>query len=286
MFTEILTDEGGEKTKLIEPNFQRNDEDYKRAKKLWVVLCPPGAVPVEVVCQDVFGYQGVFYYLEIEHSYAGEIGAGFEGELEAVPGMDCAGGQDLICYPGLGDILHELDSLLRRDAPHAVVVWQAGLGSLVFRRGGEIFIMMQRFHVEVDVDAFLFERHRHFEIVTCHAGDQPVVLDEFDYFSDQVDPAVLDPSVAYFALNESADRTVVGCDFDPARQVVALREALRDPLDLPATFVTVFVDDADSRVVAVGVGAVNRGDHCIDSVFLAPLPRLHNLLVGEVMSQQ
>jgi len=34
MFTEILTDEGGEKTKLIEPNFQRNDEDYKRAKKL------------------------------------------------------------------------------------------------------------------------------------------------------------------------------------------------------------------------------------------------------------
>jgi len=49
-------------------------------------------MPAEVLCQDVFGDQDVFDDLEIEHSYAGEIGAGFKGELEAVPGMDGAGG--------------------------------------------------------------------------------------------------------------------------------------------------------------------------------------------------
>ncbi len=31
---------------------------------------------------------------------------------------------------------------------------------------------------------------------------------------------------------------------------------------------------------------VNSGDRCIDSVFLAPLPRLHDFLIGEIMPQQ
>ena len=249
-------------------------------------LCPPGALPVEVVCQDVFGDQDVFDDLEIEHSDAGEIGAGFEGELEAVPGMDGAGGQDFIRNPGFSNVLHELDGLFRRDAPHTVVAGQAGLGALVFRRGGEIFIMVQRFHIEIDVDAFFFERHRYLEAVTCHAGDQPVVFDEFDYFRDKVDSAVLDPSVADLALDEGADRPVVDGDFDPARQVVALREALGDPLDLPAPLVPVLVDDADGRIVTVGIRAVDGGDHCVDSVFLAPLPRLHDFLIGEIMPEQ
>ena len=268
------------------PNFIHYDVDYKRAKRIWAALCPPGALPAEVVCQDVLGYQNVFDDLEIEHSDAGEIGAGFEGVLEAVPWMDGARGQDFIRDPGLGDVLHELDGLFRRGTPHTIVAGQAGFWALVFRRGGEILIMMQRFHIEIDVDAFFFERYRHGQVVTCHAGDQSVVFDEFDYFCDQVDPAVLDPFVADLALYEGADRPVVDSDFDPAGQVVGLREALRDPLDLSASFVMVLVNNANSRVVAVGVRAVDGGDHCVDSVFFAPLPGLHDFLIGEIMPQQ
>jgi len=241
---------------------------------------------VEVVCKDVLGDKDVFYDLEIEHSHAGEVGAGFEGVFEAVPRADGTGGKDLIRDPGPGDVLHEINGLFRRGAPHAIVAGQAGLGTLVFSRGGEIFIMVKRFHIKVDIDAFFFERHRHGQVVTCDAGNEAVVLDEFDYFSNQVEPAVLDPSVADLALDEGADRSVVDSDFDPACQVVALREALRDPLDLPAPFFAVLVDDANGRIVAVCVWAVDGGDHCVDSVFLASLPCLHDFLIGEIMPQQ
>jgi len=41
---EILMGRDGEKTKPNKANFQRNDEDYERAKELWAALCPPGAL--------------------------------------------------------------------------------------------------------------------------------------------------------------------------------------------------------------------------------------------------
>lgn len=89
------------------------------------VLCSPWAGAGQLLREDVFGDQGVFYYLEIEHSYAGEIGAVLEGVSEADPGMDRPGGEDLVRYPGLLDLAHDLNGLFRRDRPHVVVARQA-----------------------------------------------------------------------------------------------------------------------------------------------------------------
>ena len=93
--------------------------------------------------------------------------------------------------------------------------------------------------------------------MTCNAGDKPIVLDEFDYFSDKINPAVLDPSIADLTLDKGAGCSVIDGDFDPAGQVIALWKALRDPLDFTTPFVAIFVDDADGRIVAVGIRTVD-----------------------------
>ena len=73
------------------------------------VLRPPRTVAGQFAAQDLPGEDRVLADLEIEHAGADEIGAVFVGVAEALPGMDRAGGHDLVGDPGFGDGLHEFD---------------------------------------------------------------------------------------------------------------------------------------------------------------------------------
>ncbi len=134
--------------------------------------------------------------------------------------MDGACGQDLIGNPGLFDFAHKFDGFFRRYAPHIIVFGQADGGAFLFGSGGPVIVFVQGLHIKIDFDAGFFKRHRHRNIVTCHAGNEAVLLDERNGLGEQVNPADPCPCVTYLTLNECSVGAVINCYFYPAGQVV------------------------------------------------------------------
>lgn len=128
----------------------------------------PGSCTLQIFCQRLLGDDGVFGDLEVEHAYADEVRALFEGVLETLAGMDGAGGEDLVGDPRFVDGVHKRDSFLGVVDPDIIVVAVVvelflalyGPGFAVFLgRGGPVVLAVKGLHIELGANVIRFPQN-------------------------------------------------------------------------------------------------------------------------------
>ncbi|MHC4226542.1 MAG: hypothetical protein ACYSW0_03865 [Planctomycetota bacterium] len=108
-------------------------------------------------------------------------------------------------------------------------------------------------------------------------GDDSILFDEIDFFSNQIGPAVPGPEVPDIADQKGPNRSAVNSLLGVSRRIIGLFDTLCDPLNPTASFVPVFLQKRRRARI--------RNDG-VDTVLFAYLERFKYLLIGEVVLEQ
>ena len=136
-------------------------------------------------------------------------------------------------------------------------------------------MVVQGFHIKIIVDSRFLDLHRHFQRMSGETGNQPVLFYQGVDLGQIVDFSPGHEIIADSSLDERPDSTVINGQLDIAGQIAHLGVGLGQPLDLPASFLAISIQQAHDMVIASEKG-------CIYAVFLAELDSIEHLFIRVV----
>jgi hypothetical protein len=128
--------------------------------------------------------------------------------------------------------------------------------------------MLNAGHIEVDIPAFFFDIVHDFGDMRANAGQRTHIAHRLQRVAHGVDPARPPGDVGRAAVVIDGDRALGGYFPDVAAHIGVFGGSLRDPLN-SASFLTVFMEDAQDMAVAarlpgVDAGAFTGGEELLD----------------------